>query len=151
MKRYTSNVKWPESVSVGANEDNVSTDIHDTRAVASYVCEWLIQHGFGGEGKIFPIDAWVGEVETEPSKIQLLVWGLSDKDEEFYGKFSTERLLNVFRKLHVVIMRSDYDGYGNEECIKLQRDYNILKSVLDKREHVFNKNERRRMLKKKAK
>ena len=68
MKTYTykSVAKWPDSVSLGTPE-NESEDYHATRRNAEVVCSLLRLHGFGGMGKIFPLETRVEEVERRPS------------------------------------------------------------------------------------
>lgn len=56
---FTSNAEWPDSVSTG-RKPNVSTDTHEDRQFAQSICDRLESHGFGGDGKIFPIRTWVG-------------------------------------------------------------------------------------------
>lgn len=59
---FTSNAKWPKEVSVSGDGRNVSTDQHHTKKGAQAVCDALERNGFGGEGKIFPIETWVEQV-----------------------------------------------------------------------------------------
>lgn len=54
--------KWPyPEVGLG-NEDNMSVDYHRTRAAADAVISRLLTEGFGGDGEIFPIEAYCIEV-----------------------------------------------------------------------------------------
>lgn len=52
--------QWPKGTL--CTESDISTDTHYSVEEANNVCTMLEAHGFGGEGKIFPVDTWV-EVE----------------------------------------------------------------------------------------
>lgn len=45
------------------NTANESTDTHDSKEAAEAVCRLLEQHGFGGEGKIFPVSTRVERIK----------------------------------------------------------------------------------------
>ena len=62
MKRYTSNARWPR-MDAELNNALETSDEHDTRSQAQGVCDLLMRHGYGGDGKMFPTTTWVGEVE----------------------------------------------------------------------------------------
>jgi hypothetical protein len=62
MFKYKSVAQWPEGTLNGYNDD-ISEDKHFEYDEAYYVARRLKQEGFGGEGKIFPIDTWVEEIE----------------------------------------------------------------------------------------
>jgi len=61
MNKFSSNAEWPEEVNIG-KIPNVSTDEHRDKETANWICLQLQRHGFGGEGKIFPIKTWVEEI-----------------------------------------------------------------------------------------
>lgn len=51
---------WPNTISVGNVEGkNESIDEHHSAECAQAVCELLEKHGFGGNGKVFPISTRV--------------------------------------------------------------------------------------------
>lgn len=56
-KPFTSNALWPKEAMVIGDK---STDGHDTKEAAESVCNSLEMEGLGGDGKIFPINTWVG-------------------------------------------------------------------------------------------
>jgi hypothetical protein len=56
--RFHSFAQWPDTVNTGRS-DHVSTDDHDTREAALAVCRELVRSGFGGDGKVFPLRAWI--------------------------------------------------------------------------------------------
>ena len=56
-ERYISNAQWP--LDVYKYNNGVSTDTHKTREQAQAVCDGIKKHGFGGEGKSFPLRVWV--------------------------------------------------------------------------------------------
>ena len=120
MIKYTSNAKWPNTVSVSAWEDNVTTDTHDTLEAALVVCQKLMDTGLGGEREIFPIKVWVDDYNTDTPK----------SSEIDYENLSTERLLNIFRKIFKEMAKGDQE---NEYL------YEYIKSILDKREHIPSK------------
>lgn len=55
---WQSVAQWPDTVSLGST-DNESRDYHTSEAAALAVVNMLKREGFGGEGKIFPIRAYV--------------------------------------------------------------------------------------------
>jgi hypothetical protein len=55
---YKSIAVWPESISLGT-PDNSSEDTYTTKEQAEAVCRLLERHGFGGNGKVFPISTRV--------------------------------------------------------------------------------------------
>jgi len=55
---FKSVAKWPQSVNL-ANSENISDDSHATLTSARIICDKLRKNGFGGDGKIFPIETWV--------------------------------------------------------------------------------------------
>lgn len=57
-KQYKSHAQWPEGTLCGYNND-VSNDSHYSYREAYNVCAMLEEQGFGGEGKVFPVDTWV--------------------------------------------------------------------------------------------
>jgi hypothetical protein len=52
---------WPEGV-ITWNTSNETRDKHYTRHQAQCVCDLLEKHGFGGDGKIFPLETRVEAV-----------------------------------------------------------------------------------------
>lgn len=58
--KWRSIAVWPDTIKVG-NEvgKNESDDTHDSREAAQAVCDLLQKHGFGGDGKVFPISTRV--------------------------------------------------------------------------------------------
>jgi len=58
-KKFKSVAIWPTGVGIHITE---SSDTHDTREQAEAVCKMLRRDGFGGDGKIFPIETRVEEV-----------------------------------------------------------------------------------------
>lgn len=52
---------WPDTIKVG-NGKNESVDTHDTQGQAEGVCRLLKKHGFGGDGKVFPLSTRVEPV-----------------------------------------------------------------------------------------
>ena len=56
--KYISNARWPRGT-VAGYDDYISTDYHETFQQAEKVCEMLEDEGFGGDGKIFPVETWV--------------------------------------------------------------------------------------------
>ena len=65
-KRYQSNTLWPAGVCPGPRGDNISTDTHDSVEESAGACRLLKRHGFGGEGKVFPLFVWTSEVQQPP-------------------------------------------------------------------------------------
>lgn len=57
---FTSNAEWPAGTIAGGCD--ISTDNHDTEAQAQGVCRGLMEKGFGGEGRIFPVRTWVEDL-----------------------------------------------------------------------------------------
>lgn len=60
---FRSFAKWPK----GTVANDTSYDDHGTREQAQAVCDLLKLEGFGGDGKVFPVRAYVLEVKTAPS------------------------------------------------------------------------------------
>lgn len=53
---FISKAYWPKDAGLSlGNTECSSTDTHDTEEQAQAVCSALHKHGFGGEGKIFPV------------------------------------------------------------------------------------------------
>lgn len=66
--RYRSIAVWPDTIKVGnVVGKNESDDTHDTKEQAEGVCRLLRKHGFGGEGKVFPVSTRVEPVEPTVS------------------------------------------------------------------------------------
>ena len=55
--KYISVAQWPPGTLHFSND--ISTDKHNTQEQAEVVCKMLEEDGFGGEGKIFPVQTWV--------------------------------------------------------------------------------------------
>lgn len=53
---------WPDTIEVGHTGKNESDDIHSSEEQARAVCRLLKRHGFGGEGKVFPLTVRVEPV-----------------------------------------------------------------------------------------
>jgi hypothetical protein len=64
--RYQSNALWPAGVCSSKWGDNISTDTHDTELHAFHACRGLERHGFGGDGKVFPLLVWTSPVQQPP-------------------------------------------------------------------------------------
>jgi hypothetical protein len=64
--RYQSNALWPAGVCSSQWGDNISTDTHPTESHAFHVCRGLERHGWGGDGKVFPLLVWTSEVQQPP-------------------------------------------------------------------------------------
>ena len=60
-KKYQSNAEWPQGVYDYGARKNVSTDLHFTEEEAQGICNLLTKHGFGGQGKHYPVRTWVSE------------------------------------------------------------------------------------------
>jgi hypothetical protein len=62
-KAWRSIAVWPDTIRVG-NEvgKNESDDTHSTKGAAQAVCDLLMRHGFGGDGKVFPLSTRVEPV-----------------------------------------------------------------------------------------
>jgi hypothetical protein len=57
--------KWPyPDVRLG-NSSNSSTDTHETKEQALAVIRGLEREGFGGQGRVFPIEVYITEVSNE--------------------------------------------------------------------------------------
>jgi len=54
--KYTSNAQWGPACYT--HDGGITSDTHDTMEAAHAVCERLLAHGFGGEGKHFPVGVW---------------------------------------------------------------------------------------------
>jgi hypothetical protein len=62
MKQYKSIAEWDYSICI--DEGNEFTiDFHETEEQAQAVCKMLERDGYGGEGKIFPIETWVEKIK----------------------------------------------------------------------------------------
>lgn len=59
MKTYISFARWPVGSVPFATPPDWSSDTHETREQAQGVVDLLKKNGLGGEGKIFPIQAWI--------------------------------------------------------------------------------------------
>lgn len=60
--KFLSVARWPAGeVSLG-DPRNESRDTHDTREQAQAICDRLRREGFGGDGKIFPLETRVEEI-----------------------------------------------------------------------------------------
>lgn len=59
--KWRSVAVWPADSGLSI-DNNTSTDTHDTREQAEGVCKLLRENGFGGDGKIFPVETRVEEV-----------------------------------------------------------------------------------------
>ena len=60
--KWKSVAVWPESFRIPGTRDNTTTDRHMTRGQAEGVCRLLMKHGFGGQGKVFPVETRVEKV-----------------------------------------------------------------------------------------
>jgi hypothetical protein len=58
---WQSVARWPFPEVATGNADNTSVDKHDTREQADAVVCLLKRDGFGGDRKIFPLEAWAIE------------------------------------------------------------------------------------------
>ncbi len=57
---------WPDTIRVGnVIGKNESSDTHRSKEEAEGVCVMLERHGFGGDGKVFPLSTRVEEEESE--------------------------------------------------------------------------------------
>lgn len=66
-ERFQSNALWPDTLrGVSAYGDCISTDTHDNPKAAYWACRGLEIHGFGGDGKVFPLRTWVSDVQQPP-------------------------------------------------------------------------------------
>jgi len=62
---WQSTAKWPyPNVDLG-NTDNTSTDKHATEEEALAVCRSLEENGFGGDGRVFPLETRVKEIKDD--------------------------------------------------------------------------------------
>ena len=61
-----SNALWPTGTCPGMYGDDISTDTHISEDHAEAVCLALCRDGFGGQGEIKPLAAWVSEIQTPP-------------------------------------------------------------------------------------
>lgn len=57
--RWKSVAEWPEGTTSDVYGECRSEDTHQTKAQAEAVCLLLHTHGFGGMGRVFPIQTWV--------------------------------------------------------------------------------------------
>lgn len=71
--QYKSLALWPEGT-INGNEDNLSEDTHGSEFDARTVTNLLCRNGFGGDGEVFPVSAWVEPCEepTEETEYVLL-------------------------------------------------------------------------------
>lgn len=60
--RHKSIAVWPDTINV-ASCKNESVDLHDSKEAAEAVCHLLQKHGFGGDGKVFPLSTRVEPAE----------------------------------------------------------------------------------------
>ena len=63
---FKSIAKWPRGFVNLGNTQNESDDTHATREQAQAVCDMLEARGFGGDGKIFPLETRVEEIQENP-------------------------------------------------------------------------------------
>lgn len=63
MKKWASVAKWPYPDVNLMSGDNSSVDYHDTKEQALAVIRMLKKDGFGGGGRLFPIEVFVQEVK----------------------------------------------------------------------------------------
>ena len=64
QKRSRSVAVWPDNIRVGnVVGKNESSDDHDSPEAAHAVCRMLERHGFGGEGKVFPVSTRVEPID----------------------------------------------------------------------------------------
>lgn len=62
-KAWRSIAVWPDTIRVGhIVGKNESDDTHSSREQAEAVCGLLREHGFGGDGKVFPVSTRVEPV-----------------------------------------------------------------------------------------
>ena len=62
-KAWRSIAVWPDTIRVGhIVGKNESDDTHSSREQAEAVCALLRKHGFGGDGKVFPVSTRVEPV-----------------------------------------------------------------------------------------
>lgn len=61
-KKWASVAKWPYPDVNLMSGDNSSVDYHDTKEQALAVIRRLKKEGFGGEGRLFPIEVYITEV-----------------------------------------------------------------------------------------
>lgn len=62
-KAWRSITVWPDTIRVGnIVGKNESDDTHSSREQAEAVCGLLRKHGFGGDGKVFPVSTRVEPV-----------------------------------------------------------------------------------------
>jgi len=60
MKKYISIAKWPKEADIFDKYGNNEThDRHENALQANAVCMMLERDGYGGAGKIFPLETWV--------------------------------------------------------------------------------------------
>lgn len=90
--RWRSVAVWP----VGVVEGDRSDDLHDTKEQASGVCALLKQNGFGGDGKVFPLQTYVEPVgpvvrppfrEVEGARPTDWDWNLFTADFDYLKEF----------------------------------------------------------------
>lgn len=68
---WQSVAKWPYPQVRLGNAMNTSTDRHETKEQAVAVARALMERGFGGNGNIFPIEAYAMEI-VEPGNAREL-------------------------------------------------------------------------------
>lgn len=56
---WSSNAQWPKGSIRQSRANDITTDTHDTEAVATAVCRMLESDGLGGIGKVFPVRTWI--------------------------------------------------------------------------------------------
>lgn len=64
--KFRSIARWPKDQGINLGSiDNESDDTHATREEAEAVATMLQQRGFGGDGRIFPIETRIEEIATK--------------------------------------------------------------------------------------
>jgi len=61
MKKWKSNAEWDKSIP-GFHQNQITTDMHETKEQAEHVCKLLRTDGLGQEGRFFPVKTWVEEI-----------------------------------------------------------------------------------------
>ena len=63
-KQWQSNAEWDNECCLRNPEGKrITTDTHSNKEAAQGVCDLLMEIGWGGDRKIFPIATWVSEKE----------------------------------------------------------------------------------------
>lgn len=68
--KYKSCAAWPKGTFDDLPTPNETSDTHDTLEQALAVCQALVKNGAGGDGKAFPIRAWMERVFEIGDKVQ---------------------------------------------------------------------------------